>query len=56
MDGLHMLAGLIVFMFFLTIVVIFGMYTDSTKCESKGGVYVYKIHKCMKKEYFIDIR
>lgn len=26
----------------------------ANKCESLGGVYVHKINKCMKKEYFIN--
>lgn len=55
MNGLHLLVGLIVFVFFLTIVVIVGTLHDSSVCEQKGGVYVSKIHRCMKKEFFIPL-
>lgn len=55
MNGLHILAGIIVAVFLLGVYVMFDMHNSSVKCENKGGVYVYKIHRCMKKEYFISL-
>ena len=55
MNGLHLLVGIIVLMAVFVGVIIFATEERAATCESRGGVYVYKIHKCMKKEYFIDI-
>ena len=56
MNGLHLVVGLLVLMAVFVGVVIYATEERAGVCESKGGVYVHKIHKCMKKEYFIDIR
>lgn len=59
MNGLHVLAGIVVGTILLVVAcigdIIITRQTNSALCRDKGGVYIARVNACMKKEFLIPL-